>query len=205
MMLSMNMALKKPKGTPRERILSVASDLFYYQGYRATGINEVIEKSGVAKATFYSHFPSKDDLGLAYLELMMEGSLAQVENTIQSAKGPLERYFAVMHFLEPWMLDTDFRGCGFINMVAEISDPKNPMRKVGKDIYDKVRARVETLINDLITSNTKKYGYLNVKELTGEYMVAFTGAIALAGIYHDIWPVADALNTAHRLIGHSPG
>ena len=205
MMLFMNMALKKPKGTPRERILRVASELFYYQGYRATGINEVIEKSGVAKATFYSHFPSKDDLGLAYLEHVKDGELTHIEKTIQSAKGPLERFYAVIHSLEPWMLDTDFRGCGFINMVAEIPDPKHPMRKVGKDIYDKVHTQVETLIKDLIASNTKKYGHLNVKELTGEYMVAFTGAIALAGIYHGIWPVTDALNTVRRLISHTPG
>lgn len=185
--------------------MSVASDLFYYQGYRATGINEVIEKSGVAKATFYSHFPSKDDLGMAYLEQVKEGEITHVENTIQAAKGALQRFYAVMHSLEPWMLDTDFRGCGFINMAAEIPDPKHPLRKAGREIYDLVRERVETLTKELIASDARKYGHLDAKELTGEYMVAFTGAIALAGLYHAIWPVTDAMNTIQRLIGRQSG
>jgi len=64
----MGKELKQQSGSPAERILDVASDLFYRQGYRATGINEVIKESGVAKATFYNHFPTKDDLCYAYLE-----------------------------------------------------------------------------------------------------------------------------------------
>lgn len=200
----MSKVARKPKGSPRERILNVASELFYHQGYRATGVNEVIEKSGVAKATFYSHFPSKDDLALAYLQQVKEGEIEHVENFIKAAKDPLERYCAVIRSLEPWMLETDFRGCNFINMVAEIPDPKDPLRKVGREIYDLVRGRVQTLIQELIASNSGKYRGLNAEELTGEYMVAFTGAIALAGIYHAKWPVADALNTVRRLIGQKP-
>jgi hypothetical protein len=64
---------------------------------------------------------------------------------------------------------------------------------------------VETLAKELIASDAKRYGHLDIKVLTGEYMVAFTGAVALAGIYHAIWPVEDALNTARRLIGQKPG
>lgn len=185
--------------------MSVATDLFYHQGYRATGINEVIEKSGVAKATFYSHFPSKDDLGLAYLKQVKERESEHVEKCIRAAKGPLARFYAVVRSLEPWLLETKFRGCGFINMAAEIPDPEHPLRKVGREVYDVVRARVETLARELIASDAKKYGHFDAKELTKEYMVAFTGAIALAEIYHAIWPVEDALNSVRRLIGRQPG
>ncbi len=185
--------------------MSVATDLFYRQGYRATGINEVIEKSGVAKATFYSHFPSKDDLGLAYLRQVKEGEVAHMDKFIQDADGPLERFYAVIRSLEPWLLDTQFRGCGFINMAAEVPDPKHPLRKVGREVYDIARQRVATQAEALIASDAKKYGHLDAEELTGEYMVAFTGAIALAEIYHAIWPVEDALKTVRRLIGEKPG
>ncbi|MGB5338112.1 MAG: TetR/AcrR family transcriptional regulator, partial [Gammaproteobacteria bacterium] len=64
----MSKARSKSSPPARARILETASDLFAAQGYRATGVNEVIEKSGVAKATFYNHFPSKDELCLAYLK-----------------------------------------------------------------------------------------------------------------------------------------
>ncbi len=184
--------------------MEVATDLFYRQGYRATGINEVIRKSGVAKATFYSHFPSKDDLGLAYLRQVMEGEIEHLDRSIQAANGPVERYYAVMRSLEPWLLDTRFRGCAFINIASETPDPKHPLRKVGREVYDIARARVEAIANELIQSDVAKYGHLDAAELTGEYMVAFTGAIALAEIYHAIWPVEDALKTVSRLIGESP-
>jgi AcrR family transcriptional regulator len=80
---------KQSRSLPRERIMSVAADLFYKQGYRATGVNEVIEKSGVAKATFYSHFPSKDDLALAYLRQLKDIEIAHVDNTIWPVKDAL--------------------------------------------------------------------------------------------------------------------
>jgi AcrR family transcriptional regulator len=195
---------KLARSLPRERIMSVASDLFYKQGYRATGVNEVIEKSGVAKATFYSHFPSKDDLGLAYLRQLKEGEIAYLDNTLRAAKGRVNRFLAVIRSLEPWLLDTEFRGCGFINMASEVPDPKHPLRKVGREVYDAVRARVTALAEELIASDARKYGHLDAKELTSEYMVVFTGAISLAEIYHAIWPVKDALNMTRRLIGEKP-
>ena len=201
----MSKQTRKPQGTPRERIMSVARDLFYHQGYRATGINEVIDKSGVAKATFYSHFPSKDDLGLAYLKQVKEGELEHIEKFIRGAKTPLERFYAVMNSLKPWLQDTGYRGCGFINMAAEVPDPKHPLRKVGREVYDLTQARVEMLAGELIASDKKQYGHLNAKALTKEYMVVFTGAIALAEIYHASSPVDDAMNTLQRLIGKQAG
>lgn len=185
--------------------MSVAVDLFYKQGYRATGVNEVIEKSGVAKATFYSHFPSKDDLALAYLLQLKDSEAVHVDTAIRAANGRINRLLAVIRSLEPWLLATKFRGCAFINMASEIPDPKHPLRKVGREVYDLVRAQVATLVEELIASNARKYGHLDARELTSEYMVAFTGAISLAEIYHAIWPIEDALNTVRRLIGEKPG
>jgi AcrR family transcriptional regulator len=185
--------------------MSVAKDLFYRQGYRATGINEVIERSGVAKATFYSHFPSKDDLGLAYLEQGKEGWIAHIDSCIQVARTPRDRFLAVMQSLEPWLLDTRYRGCGFINMAAEVPDPKHPLRKVGREVYDVMRSRVAVLSEELIASDFKRYGRLDTATLTREYMVAITGAIVLAELYHAIWPVKDAMDSMRRLIGETPG
>ena len=201
----MDKPVRQTGSGPRERIMSVAADLFYKQGYRATGINEVIEKSGVAKATFYNHFPSKDDLALAYLLQLKEAEVVYVGNTVQAAKGRVNRFLAVIRSLEPWLVDTKFRGCAFINMASEIPDPKHPLRKVGREAYDLVRRQVATLAEELIASDARKYGHLDARELTSEYMVAFTGAISLAEIYHAIWPIEDALNTVRRLIGEKPG
>ena len=184
--------------------MNVAADLFYKQGYRATGINEVIEKSGVAKATFYNHFPSKDDLGLAYLLQLKDTEVVYVDNAIRAAKGPVNRFLAVIRSLEPWLLETRFRGCAFINMASEIPDPRHPLRKVGREVYDHVRTQVARLAKELIASNARKYGHLDARELSSDYMVVFTGAISLAEIYHAIWPIEDAVNSVRRLIGEQP-
>lgn len=200
----MNIRIKKSAGLPAvERITNVAAELFYKQGYRATGINEVISKSGVAKATFYNHFPSKDDLGLACLKKLSDGELAYIDNAIATAKGELDRFLSVIESLGPWLIDTKFRGCGFINIASEIPDYSSPLRKVGTKLYDGIRQRVEMLCQELIDSNPEKYGHLDQKNLSNEYMVVFVGAVALAELYHDIWPVTHALKTMRRLMGEN--
>ena len=201
MLFPMSQLQQKITGSPAERILEVATDLFYKQGYRATGINEIIKKSEVAKATFYSHFPTKDDLCKVYLKGLVEKELNFVESYIAAAKTPKGRFLAILESLNPWLIDTEFRGCAFINMASEIPDPNSPLRKPGKDLYDSMRSRVEELSQELIDSDAKKYGHLKAKELGNDYMVAFSGAIAMGEVYHDIWPVKHALMTVKRLIG----
>ena len=127
----MNEALSKKDGTAPERIIEVASELFYKQGYRATGINEVIKKSGVAKATFYSHFPTKDDLCMVYLESMSVKEQHFVDDAIANSKTTKDRFLSVIQSLEEWAQMTEFRGCAFLNIASEIPDPNSPLRKVG--------------------------------------------------------------------------
>lgn len=191
----------KLRGSPRDRILEVATDLFYNHGYRATGINEVIEKSEVAKATFYNHFPSKDDLCAASLNVLLENELHFVDRLIAAAKTPEDRFMAVIESLTPWAKDTHFRGCAFINIAAEIPDAKSPLRKAGTRLYDETRKRVEQVTKQLMDSDVKKYGHLDITAVTREYMLAFSGATALTGIYHAIWPIEDAIKSVKSLIG----
>lgn len=186
---------------PVERILDVARDLFYRNGYRATGVNEVIEKSGVAKATFYKHFPAKEDLARAYLSATRKEELAFVDRHVAAKTRPLARFLAVMESLKPWAIDTDFRGCAFVNMASEVPDPHNRLRREGTLLYDEIRTRVHKLAEALIASDAGKYGHLDAGDLTEAYMVMFTGAVALSEIYHEIWPVDHALKAARRMVG----
>lgn len=205
MIFLMTTKAKLKTDSPRERILNVAMDLFYKQGFRATGINEVIEKSGVAKATFYNHFPSKDDLGLAYLKSIVEKEIASLDEDLSKTDGALDRFLLAIGWLKPWLDDTSYRGCAFLHTVAEIPDPKSPLRKQGKILYDNVRMRVNKLAGELIDSDFKKYGHLDVEQLTNAYMIVFAGAIALSEIYHENWPVKHALETLHGLLGEKTG
>lgn len=195
------MTTKEQTSIARERILDVATDLFYRQGFRATGINEVIESSKVAKATFYKHFPSKDDLYEACLMVLSDNEIRFVENGIGSARSPSDRFMAVMRWLIPWAEDTEFRGCAFLHAASEIPDPSSRLRKVGTRLYDHIRHRVEGLAQELIDSDPDKYANFDAKQLAADYMTAFSGAVAMAGLYHSIWPIEQAINSMERLIG----
>ena len=107
---------------------------------------------------------------------------------------------SVIESLDTWAKDTNYRGCAFINIAAEIPDEKSPLRKVGTRLYDSVRERIERLTKELIASDKKKYGHLDAKKIADEYFLAFASATGLTGIYHAIWPVEQAINTVKRLI-----
>jgi len=150
---------KPPVGPARDRILQVASELFYKQGYRATGINEVIDKSGVAKATFYNHFPSKDDLGMAYLSELVGYELSAFDQVLSSTKGAAKRFLVPLEWVRMWLRETQFRGCAFLHTVAEFPDPDNPLRQHGKRFYKSAQQRLLQLSEELIASDSKKYGH----------------------------------------------
>ena len=106
----------------RERILLTAHDLFYRDGIRATGIDRVIAEAGVTKVTFYRHFPSKNDLVLAFLEHRDGVWMAWFVDALQRhapRRGgrPVE---AVVPALREWLGSDTYRGCAFINATAEL-------------------------------------------------------------------------------------
>jgi AcrR family transcriptional regulator len=184
----------------RERILQTAADLFYRNGYRATGINKVIEKASVAKATFYAHFKTKDDLCLAYLKGRNNDEAGEIMDFVNSKTTPLERFFSVMEAQEPWAIRTNFRGCQFINMVPEVPDLESPLRAEGQRHYDWAQELVRKLAGELIESDSVAYGQLDADELTEAYMTHLAGAIALAGVYNELWPIQSGIKAVRRLV-----
>ncbi|WP_431240257.1 TetR/AcrR family transcriptional regulator [Mycolicibacterium aichiense] len=103
----------------RERILATAYRLFYREGIRATGIDKVIAEAGVTKVTFYRHFPSKDALILAYLELRHRRWMDWFVDALDRHAGNRRRP-PVVAAVEEWLTADSFRGCAFINGVNEI-------------------------------------------------------------------------------------
>lgn len=194
------MTSKRLKQPVRGRILETASRLFYEQGYQATGINEIIKKSGVAKASFYSQFPSKDDLCFAYVQDKNDADIMVVNGWIASRSNPFDRFMSVMDELEGWLKATDFKGCGFLNLVPEIVNPKSPIRMECKSHYERLKDIFRNLSQDLIDSNSQQYGHLDADQLALDYLMLLSGVITLGEIYHDVWPVRHGRDFLKRLI-----
>ena len=89
------------------------------------GIDEVIERSGVAKATLYRHFPSKDDLVLAFLERREQLWTREFVEAGAESRGatPDERLLAIFDVFDEWFRREDFEACSFINVLLEMGDP----------------------------------------------------------------------------------
>lgn len=104
----------------RERILATAYRLFYREGIRATGIDKVIAEAGVTKVTFYRHFPSKDALILAFLDLRHRRWMDWFVDALDRHAAGSRRRVAVVATVEEWLTADSFRGCAFINSVNEI-------------------------------------------------------------------------------------
>lgn len=106
---------------PKERILETASNLFHQQGYNSTGINQIIGEAAVAKASFYHHFKSKDDLCIAFLSARHEYWFSELNAFCSKSTGTKQRLLAAFDFIIYMNEKEDFRGCSFLNILSEIS------------------------------------------------------------------------------------
>ncbi|MCI2416427.1 TetR/AcrR family transcriptional regulator [Saccharopolyspora sp. K220] len=132
------------RATTRERILTTAYDLFSRRGIRAVGVDEIIARSGVAKATLYRHFPSKNDLVLAFLDdRERRWTRGVVEaGARQRAETPLERLLAVFDVFDSWFHHADFEGCSFISVLLEMG-PEHPAGTASTHHLANIRILVE--------------------------------------------------------------
>src|SRR5262249_8415897 len=130
----------------RERILDTAYDLFSRRGIRAVGVDEIIETAGVAKATLYRHFPSKDDLVLAFLErrddLWTHGWVEQGARS--RADDPEGQLLAIFDIFGEWFHRDDFEASVFINVLFEMG-PSHPSGKASIHYLENVRDLVATI------------------------------------------------------------
>ena len=112
---------------PHERILGAASRLFTQHGIGRTGVDTLIAEAGVAKATFYRHFPSKEDLVLAWLRDSRTRWFHRVRALAEArAKTPAERVPRLFEAAAEWLEAGDYRGCPYLNTAVELADPTRP-------------------------------------------------------------------------------
>ena len=110
----------------RKRIIETAEKLFYTEGIRAVGIDRVIAEAGVAKMTLYNHFPSKDDLVVEVLKHREEQfDLYLRQRMLEHQSQGLNSLKAFFAALKDWFQCSDYRGCAFLNAIAELAD-SNP-------------------------------------------------------------------------------
>jgi AcrR family transcriptional regulator len=143
---------------PVDRILATAYELFSRRGIRDVGTNELISRSGVAKATFYRHFPSKDALVLAFLAL--RDQVWTVDLIVSEARRrgstPEERLLAVFDVFGDWFHRDDFEACTFINVLLEMG-PEHPLGKASIGYLSRIRGHIEALAAEAGLKRTEEF------------------------------------------------
>jgi AcrR family transcriptional regulator len=142
----------------RERVLDAAYDLFARRGVRDVGVNELIAASGVAKATFYRHFPSKDDVVLAFLQRREEvwtiGLVAA--GAAQRASSPEGQLLAIFDVFAEWFQRDDFEGCAFVKVLLEVG-PEHRLGKACIACLDRIRAHLTSLAEEAGLEETEGF------------------------------------------------
>jgi AcrR family transcriptional regulator len=127
--------------TGRERLVAVAVDLFYRNGFGAVGVDRVIATAGVTKTTFYKHFESKDDLMVAAVQRRDEWESQAWGRAVRKMAGddPVRQLLAMVDVMDLWFNDPDFHGCMFTNTAAEFPNPHDPVHQAAMAYKRKVR------------------------------------------------------------------
>jgi AcrR family transcriptional regulator len=112
----------------RERLLATAIRIFYSEGIHSVGIDRIIAEAKVTRATLYRHFPGKEDLVLAYLQAVDQAIRDQVGTAITGVPAP-EALRAIAEAIAKDIQSAGFRGCAFLNAVAEYPDPEHPVHR----------------------------------------------------------------------------
>jgi AcrR family transcriptional regulator len=160
----------------RERILNAAYDLFSRRGIHAVGIDEVIDRAGVAKATLYRHFATKNDLVLAVLERREEiwtHGLIEAQSE-QRGNTPEEQLLAIFDVMHEWFqLRDGYEGCSFINVLLELG-ADHPAGQASIAHIDHVR--------DIVRRRALAAGLTDVEDFASSWHILMKGAIVLAAV-----------------------
>ena len=173
---------------PRERLLRTASDLFYREGIHSVGVDRLVGAADVTRATFYRHFPGKEDLVDAYLQdedAYIRGMFAGVADL----EDPRQKLELLIGGLAADIQTRHTRGCPFINASAEYPDASSPVRTTVAEHRAWFRDTLERLLTDA--------GVPDPRERAGELVLLRDAA--MVGGYLDGWPgVEAAFTTAAR-------
>lgn len=179
------------KSVVRERILEVASRLFYEQGYNLTGINQIIEEADIARASLYNHFESKTDLLLAYLKEAEDEWFQEMEEFTSRFSDPKGKLLALFDFRMERQSRRGFGGCQFIKISAEVS-------RQDSQVFDAVshqKSRLKFFIANIV-KDLPENGQVLTHSLLGDALFLILEGAAVSG---SIYKNQESMKTAREI------
>ncbi len=172
--------------TPKERILQTVDRLFYEQGYLATGINQIIAEAQVAKASFYQHFPSKEALVLEYIEAYNTELRMKLRQLEKQYPEPRANILALFELIADLAQQAECRGCAFLNIAAEFSQPESKPRILIARFKTELKIYIEQLVLKALPENMAPE---SAQTLATAVYLLFEAALVESRVHHDLWPI----------------
>jgi AcrR family transcriptional regulator len=180
----------------RDHIIETASRLFYANGIRAVGMDRVIAEADIAKATLYRHFPTKEQLIVAYLRTRSLHVLSSMKSAIRSAgDSPTKRVTGLFRLLERDAHSAEFRGCAFMLAVAEHEE--------SEAIRDVARAHKDA-VKRVFLHAVSGSGKAGAKRLAEQLALLHDGALASILVYRNPQAAKTAAFIAGELLALMP-
>ena len=167
--------------SPADRLLAAATDLFATNGIRAVGIDRILAESGVAKASLYSAFGSKEALVRGYLEELDRRDRARWEDAVAGVGDPLERIYAFFDLAAASAPVRNFRGCQYLNAATEFPGDDVPMLAPVRDH--------RRWVLDRIAENLTAAGVAAPEDLAARIQLVYDGALAGSKFTHSEEPI----------------
>ncbi|HUN30427.1 MAG TPA: TetR/AcrR family transcriptional regulator [Trebonia sp.] len=179
-----------PGPSARERLLAAASELFYAEGVHTVGIDRVIEKAGVAKASLYNTFGSKDELVLAYLAARHARVAARVTRHLERYDTPRDKLLGVFEAQGEMFAEPGFRGCAFASATSEAH---------GEQV-DLAASDYRAWVRGLLTGLARQAGAPDPQQLGRQLHMIYDGSSQAARMDHDPLAAAAASRAAEALL-----
>ena len=179
----------------KERIIEAASHLFYFEGYNQTGINKILKEANVSKDSMYRHFRSKEDLAVAYLKGLYATWMEDLIVYVESKKTGEEKVIASFDYLNTWLNEVEYRGCGWQNIYTDLPEDQNKI----KDQVLLHKTLLREWVQNLLIED-KKRSAKESKELGDEIIVLLEGALITTQIQNDLWPIETAKRACIKLL-----
>ncbi|MET9492408.1 TetR/AcrR family transcriptional regulator [Nocardia sp. NPDC006630] len=160
----------------RDKLIGIASELFYDNGVRAIGVDEVVRRAGMAKASLYRWFPAKDDLVLAVLQQRDDNFWARWDRTAAQYPDARAELDAQLAWIQELATREGYRGCAFVNTAAEFRSADS----------QRIRQRCAAHEHELarrLRALTARLGVSDNDRLADQLHIAIVGAFAVGGIY----------------------
>lgn len=185
----------KKEITPKNQVFQTAARLFYQNGYRAMGVDTIAAESGIGKMTLYRHYPSKDDLIVAYLKDSNELFWNNFEEITKNARTAREKLIVFFGSLQEYVMTPACYGCPFLNVATEYPETNYPGHQVAIEHKQSVRARFCQL--------AKEAGAKKPDILADQLFLLMDGAYMASRMFGAKNPAAHLAEAAQTLIDSS--